>query len=84
MVRGGGWPAGEKNKLGVGGRKKGERKKKKNYINKGGKDLKNACFWAINSKMFRGGVFRPSLPPPPCRRRLICREKINLKRGGGE
>ena len=54
MVRGGGkWPAGEeKNKnqeLGAKKKKKGKEKKEENYIKKGGKGLKNASFWAINS-----------------------------------
>ena len=34
---------------------KGERKKEENFIEKGGKRLKNASFWAINSKKNRGG-----------------------------
>ena len=29
-----------------------ERKKEENYIKKGGKGLKNASFWAVNSKKF--------------------------------
>ena len=47
MVRGGGeWPAGEKIKLGVRERN-GKVQKEENYIDKGGKGLKNASFWAI-------------------------------------
>ena len=38
------WPAREKNE-------KGEGKKEENYIKKWGKGLKNASFWAINSKI---------------------------------
>ena len=38
--KGGGWEKDEK----------GERKKEENYIKNGGKGLKNASFWAINSK----------------------------------
>ena len=50
--------------------KKGKEKKEENYIKKGGKGLKNASFWAINSK---------KIAP----RKLIFRGKImNLKRGG--
>ena len=48
------------------GKNKGERKKEKNYLNNGGKGLKNASFWEINPKNFRGGVFRfPPEPPLP-------------------
>ena len=48
MVRGGGWPAGEKMKLGVREKnEKGERKKEENYIKKEEKGQKNASFWAI-------------------------------------
>ena len=54
MVRGGGWSAGGK-KLGVRGKnEKWERIKEENYIKKGEKSLKNASFWAINSKTFAG------------------------------
>ena len=42
--------------------KKGKEKKEENYIKKGGKGLKNASFWAINSKnLFDGeknGILR--------------------------
>ena len=67
--RGGGkWLAGEKNEI-------RERKKEENHIEKGGKGLKNASFWAINSKNFAGGL-------PPARRKLIVgKKKLNLKRG---
>ena len=59
---------------------KGKEKKEKNYIKKGEKGLKNASFWAINSKKNAGGVFRPPLYTP-CK--LICRgKKLNLKKGG--
>ena len=45
MVRGGGWPPGEKIKSGVREKKlKGERKKEENYTKKGGNGLKNASF----------------------------------------
>ena len=55
MVRGGGWPAGEKknNELGE------KNEKGKLHYNRG-KGLKNASFWAINSKKNRRGVFRPN------------------------
>ena len=33
---------------------KGKRKKEENYIKKGEKGLKNASYWAINSKKFAG------------------------------
>ena len=48
-----------------------------NYIN-GEKGLKNASFWVINSKNFRGGVFRPPLPQT-----YSSGKKNDLKRGGG-
>ena len=59
-----------------------------NYIKNGGKVLKNASFWVINSKNFRGG----SSDPPcrrsglrPARRKLVRRgKKMISKRGGGE
>ena len=50
MVRGGEWSAREKNKNQE--LEKGERKKEENYIKKREKGLKNASFWAINSKYF--------------------------------
>ena len=53
---------------------KGERKKEENYIKKGGKGLKNASFWAINSKK--------NSPRPP--QTYLSGKKMNLKRGGGE
>jgi len=54
---GGEWPAGEKMKLGVREKnEKGKRKKEENFIKKG---LKNASFWAINSKNFMGGSSDP-------------------------
>ena len=34
-----------------------EIKREENYMKKGEKGLKNASFWVINSKNFRGGVF---------------------------
>ena len=37
--------------------KKGKEKKEENYIKKGGKGLKNASFWTINSKNFRGANY---------------------------
>ena len=51
MVREGGgeWPAGKKNeirKLGEKMKNEGKDKKKENYIQKGGKGLINASFWA--------------------------------------
>ena len=33
-----------------GGKNKNQEKKEENYTKKGGKGLKNASFWAINSK----------------------------------
>ena len=62
--------------------KKGKEKRKKteNYIKKGEKGLKNASFWAINSKKnSRGGL---SLLPTR-RRKLICREKNLISKEGG-
>ena len=59
MVRGEGeWSAGEKIKIRSQGKKmkKGKEKKEENYIKKGGKGLKNASIWAINSKKMGGGV----------------------------
>ena len=44
---------------------KEKRKKRENYIKNGEKGLKNASFGVINSKHFRGGVFRPPLHNPP-------------------
>ena len=49
-------------------------KKKENHIKKGGKGLKNASFWAINSKKFR------ALPRPP--QTYLSWEKMNLKKRG--
>jgi len=34
-------------------------KKEENYIKKWGKGLKNASLWAINSKIFKGGLQTP-------------------------
>ena len=34
-------------------------------MKKGEKGLKNASFWVINFRNFRGGVFRPPLHPHP-------------------
>ena len=45
----------------------GKEKNEENYIKKGGKGLKNASFWAINSKKSRGGL--------TARRKLICMGK---------
>ena len=53
-----------------------------NYIKKGGKGLKNASFWVINSKNFRGGVFRPT-PEPPLPQTYLSGKKNDLKKGGG-
>ena len=51
MVRGGGRSAGEKNKNRSWGKNwKRGMKREENYIKKGRKGLKNASFWAINSK----------------------------------
>ena len=57
MVGGGGEMAGwgKKRKMKSGGEKKKKEKKK------GGKGLKNASFWVINFKNFRGGS-----SDPPC------------------
>ena len=61
---------GKKIKLGVKGKnEKGERKKEENDMKKGEKGLKNAYFWAINSKKI-AGVFRTPLPSG---------KKLNLK-----
>ena len=35
--------------------KKGNEKRRKITLKKGGKCLKNASFWAINTKYFKGG-----------------------------
>ena len=61
------------------------------YIKNGEKGLKNASFRVINSKNFRGGVFRPPLHPPLPSGGASPRppqtyssgEKNDLKRGGG-
>ena len=47
-------------------------------MKKGEKGLKNASFWVINFKHFRGGVFRPPLPQT-----YSSGKKNDLKRGGG-
>ena len=52
---------------------KGERTKEENYIKKEGKGLKNASFWAINSKRFG----------PPAANLFIGKKKI-ISKGGGE
>ena len=63
MVGGGGgkWLAGEKNEIEELGKKnkKGKEKGRK----KRGKGLKNASFWVINFKNFRGGSSDPPSPP---------------------
>ena len=57
---GGNGQPGEKMKLGVReNNEKRERKKEENYIKKGGKGLKNASFWVINSKIFSRGSSDP-------------------------
>ena len=43
--------------------KRGKEKGMKIVIKNGGKVLRNASFWVINSKNFRGWSFDP---PPPC------------------
>ena len=43
-------------------------------MKKGEKGLKNASFWVINFKNFRGGG-----PAPPCR--VLIRRKLHKKRG---
>ena len=50
MVRGGGMASRGKNEIRSQGKKlkRGKGKKEENYIEKGGKGLKNAPFWAIN------------------------------------
>ena len=50
--KGGGWSAGEKN------RSQGKEKRGKLHLKKG-KGLKNASFWAINSKKNRGRTMCP-------------------------
>ena len=57
--------------------KKGKEKRRKITLKKGEKGLKNASFWAINSKKICGGVFRPLLPQT-----YVSEKKLNLKRGG--
>ena len=72
--------------------KKGKEKRRKITLKKGKEALKNASPWAIISKKFREGVFRPPLRPPcrraglpPAHRKLICRGKKNeSKKRGGE
>ena len=68
---GGGWVNGRVKSQGK--NEKEERKTEENYIKNGGKDLKNASFWAINSKNFRGK------PPQTC----SSGKKMNHKRRGG-
>ena len=48
-------------------------------MKKGEKGLKNASFWVINSKNFRGGVFRP---PPPAVSRGFAPPAAKLFAGG--
>ena len=43
--------------------KKGKEKKEENYIKKGEKGLKNASFWAINSKSFVGMIRMHNIYP---------------------
>ena len=45
-----------------------------NYIEKGGKGLKNASFWAINSKKIAGGSSKTC---------LLGEKNESQKRGGG-
>ena len=74
MVRGGDGQLGKKIK-------KGKEKRRKIRFKKGKKGLKNASFWAINS---RGGGSSDPLAPPPAAT-LFVGEKIETqKRGGGE
>ena len=52
---------GEKSKMKIQGKnEKGERKKEKITLKKGGKGLKNASFWAIISKKFQ---MKPDIQP---------------------
>ena len=80
MVRGGGekngW-LGKKNEIEELGKKnkKGKEKGRK----KGEKGLKNASFWVINFKNFRGGSSDPPPPAPPCR--ILIRRKLHKKTG---
>ena len=43
-------------------------KKEENYIKKGEKALKNASFWAINSKKNLAGSLKTTTPDSTCRR----------------
>ena len=70
-------------KLGVRGKnEKGERKKRKITLKKGVKGLKNAYFWAINSKKKFAGGLPSTLHPPPAVANLSVSN--NLKRGWGK
>ena len=91
MVRGGGngW-LGKKNENEELGEKneKRERKREENYMKKGEKGLKNASFWVINFKNFRGGVFQPPPAALPAanlsvgEKRERKREENYMKNGG--
>ena len=59
---------------------KGERKMEENYITNGGKGLKNASLWVINSKIFAGGSSNPPCTPPW----RPGKKKWSKKRGGGK
>ena len=66
------------NTMGVGG-EKGKIKTEENYIKNGEKGLKNASFWVINSKYFRGEGKRVFRPPSRCRCRKLIRRGKNEK-----
>ena len=53
------------------------KKGKKKGGKKGGKGLKDASFWVISFKNFRGGL--PTPPAPPCR--ILIRRKLHKKTG---
>ena len=59
-------------------------------MKKGKKGLKNASFWVINFKNFRGGVFRPPLHHPAAYLfvggyiKNVGEKKRSQKRGGGK
>ena len=52
-----------------------------NYIKNAGKGLKNASFWVMNSKNFRGAVIRPPLPSGAAN--LFVEEKKKISKEGG-
>ena len=59
-------------------------KKGKEITLKRGKGLKNASIWAINSKIFRPGVYRPPPFPSSAANLYVGENNESQKRGRGK